>query len=65
MKIDDIRAKTDHELDVELTKLAREIFELRIKGQLDTSGKSGRVREARRDIARIKTILRQRLAARA
>lgn len=65
MKIDDIRAKTDHELDVELTKLAREIFELRIKGQLDTSAKSGRVREARRDIARIKTVLRQRVAARA
>lgn len=65
MKIDDIRAKTDHELDVELTKLAREIFELRIKGQLETSGKSGRVREARRDIARIKTILRQRVSARA
>lgn len=62
MKIEDIRAKTDHELDVDKANLAREIFELRLKGQLDASSKSGRVREARRDIARIKTIQRQRQA---
>ena len=67
MKISDTRAKTDDELAGELDGFGKEIFNLRFQrasGQLENTA---RVRQARRDIARIKTILgeRQRAAAKA
>ena len=65
MKPADVRAKTDDELEGELDQLGKEIFNLRFQranGQLENTA---RVRQVRRDIARIKTILgeRRRLAA--
>ena len=64
MKAGDVRAKTPDELSDELMRLKKEQFNLRFQratGQLENTG---RVREVRRDIARIKTIARQkRLAA--
>jgi len=55
-KPSDIRAKTDDELATMLLDLRREQFNLRFQratGQLEATG---RQREVRRDIARIKTI---------
>ncbi|MBO43666.1 MAG: 50S ribosomal protein L29 [Rhodospirillaceae bacterium] len=63
MKAEDIRQKTDDELAGQLIDLRKEAFNLRFQrasGQLENTG---RVREVRRDIARIKTILNQRAAA--
>jgi large subunit ribosomal protein L29 len=60
MKAGDVRAKTDDELNGELDKLGKEAFNLRFQrasGQLEDTA---RVRQVRRDIARIKTILGQR-----
>ena len=60
MKSVDVRAKTLDELLDELTALKKEQFNLRFQkatGQLENTA---RVREVRRDIARIKTILRER-----
>lgn len=60
MKPADIRAKTDDELGDELDMLGKEMFNLRFQranGQLENTA---RVRQARRDIARIKTILGER-----
>ena len=60
MKAADIRAKTDDELGDQLDLLGKEIFNLRFQranGQLENTA---RVRQARRDIARIKTILGER-----
>ena len=60
MKPADVRAKTDDQLTGELDVLGREIFNLRFQranGQLENTA---RVRQVRRDIARIKTILGQR-----
>ncbi len=62
MKPSDIRAKTPDELKTELTGLEKERFNLRFQrasGQLENTG---RVRQVRRDIARIKTILRDKSA---
>ena len=62
MKAADVRAKTDDELRTEIDKLGKEAFNLRFQranGQLQNTA---RVRVVRRDIARIKTILAQRLA---
>ena len=65
MKASDIRARTVDELSEEVDTLSKEIFNLRFQrasGQLENTA---RVRQVRRDIARIKTILgeRQRAAA--
>jgi large subunit ribosomal protein L29 len=63
MKAADIRAKTEDELKSELDQLAKERFNLRFQrasGQLENTA---RVRQVRRDIARIKTILAERARA--
>ena len=60
MKAADVRAKTDDELTSELEMLGKETFNLRFQranGQLENTA---RVRQVRRDIARIKTILGER-----
>ena len=60
MKPADVRAKTDDELAGELDVRGKEIFNLRFQranGQLENTA---RVRQVRRDIARIKTILGER-----
>ena len=60
MKPGDVRAKTADELGDELDRLGKEIFNLRFQranGQLENTA---RVRQVRRDIARIKTILGER-----
>ncbi|HUC10047.1 MAG TPA: 50S ribosomal protein L29 [Stellaceae bacterium] len=60
MKAGDVRAKTDDELSGDIEVLGKEIFNLRFQranGQLENTA---RVRQVRRDIARIKTILGER-----
>jgi large subunit ribosomal protein L29 len=60
MKAGDVRAKTDDELIEQLDVFGREIFNLRFQranGQLENTA---RVRQVRRDIARIKTVLDER-----
>ena len=57
MKIADVRAKTPDQLNEELSTLEKEQFNLRVQratGQLENTS---RVRQVRRDIARIKTVL--------
>jgi large subunit ribosomal protein L29 len=57
MKADDLRARTEDQLREQLLQLKKEQFNLRFQkatGQLENTA---RVREVRRDIARIKTIL--------
>jgi large subunit ribosomal protein L29 len=67
MKAADRRSQTADQLAEQAETLGKEIFNLRFQrasGQLENTA---RVRQARRDIARIKTILgeRQRAAAKA
>jgi large subunit ribosomal protein L29 len=57
MKAADLRVKTEDQLREQLLQLKKEQFNLRFQratGQLENTA---RVREVRRDIARIKTIL--------
>jgi large subunit ribosomal protein L29 len=63
MKAGDARAMSPDQLSDELMKLKKEQFNLRFQratGQLENTG---RVREVRRDIARVKTIAAQKRAA--
>ena len=60
MKPADVRTKTDDELTGELEVLGKENFNLRFQranGQLENTA---RMRQVRRDIARIKTVLGER-----
>jgi large subunit ribosomal protein L29 len=55
-RIDDLKAKTDDQLSEELGNLKREAFNLRFQAATNQLEKPSRVREVRRDIARIKTL---------
>ena len=56
MKADDLRAKTADELKDELGKLKKEQFNLRFQKATGQLQSTIRVRQVRRDIARVKTI---------
>jgi len=59
MKASEIRTKSSDELKDELLKLRKEAFNLRFQqasGQLENTA---RVRQVRRDIARVKTVIGQ------
>ena len=63
MKASDLRAKTSDQLQDQLLQLKKEQFNLRFQkatGQLEGTS---RVRQVRREIARIKTVLGQQSAA--
>lgn len=63
MKAQDLRQKTDDELGDQLLDLRKEQFNLRFQAASGQLENTGRVREIRRDIARIKTLLQQRKRA--
>lgn len=60
-KIADLKAKTDDQLSEELGNLKREAFNLRFQAATSQMEKPSRVREVRRDIARIKTLQNERV----
>ena len=63
MKAADVKALSADQLNEELAKLKKEQFNLRFQkatGQLENTA---RIRQVRRDAARVKTILNQKAAA--
>ena len=58
MKIEDIRGLTPDQLAEQLTSLKKEQFNLRFQKATGQVEKTHRVGEVRKDIARIKTVLR-------
>ncbi len=56
MKASDVKAMSADQLADELAKLKKEQFNLRFQKATGQLEKTSRVREVRRDIARIKTI---------
>lgn len=62
MKAADVRAMSVDQLNDELAKLKKEQFNLRFQSATGQIEKASRFREVRRDIARIKTIARQKAA---
>ena len=61
--IEDLRVKTDEQLATDLVELKREQFNLRFQAATNQLERPARVKEVRRDIARIKTLQTQRSAA--
>jgi large subunit ribosomal protein L29 len=60
MEIDDIRALTDDELADELDSTYRELMNLRFRAATMQLANVNEIRKARRRIARIKTVQRER-----
>ena len=63
MKAVDLRQKTDDELSEQLGELKRESLNLRFQSSSGQLEATSRVRDVRRDIARINTILTERRRA--
>ncbi len=60
MKPDEIRDMSDEQIHQELEALERRVFDLRTQAATEELGVPSELRAARRDIARMRTILRQR-----
>ena len=63
MKAADVRGMSPDQLNDELAKLKKEQFNLRFQQATGQMEKTARVKQVRRDIARIKTIAAQKAAA--
>ena len=60
MKIEEIRGKTDAELEFEVETGKKELFDLRFRGDTQTSANPARIRQLRRLLARVETVLHER-----
>jgi large subunit ribosomal protein L29 len=63
MKAADVRAKSPDQLKDELVSLKKEQFNLRFQKATGQLEKTARVKEVRKDIARIRTILAEKPAS--
>lgn len=59
MKANDLREKSVDELNKELYELAREKFNLRMQQGTGQLARPHQIKDARRNIARVKTILKE------
>ena len=62
-KIEDLRQKSDDQLDEALTSLKREQFNLRFQSATNQLEGPAQIRETRRTIAKIKTLQTERASA--
>lgn len=62
MKASDLREKSEAELQGELESLLKEQFNLRMQHATGQLGQTHLLNQARRDIARVKTVLREKAA---
>jgi large subunit ribosomal protein L29 len=60
MKANEIREKTGKELDTELLDLKKELFKLRFQMATNQLDNPMKLRSVRKNIARVKTIIRER-----
>ena len=63
MRPEEIRELADADLDQRLEELADELFNLRMQGTYEELENPMKIRQLRRDIARVKTIRRERQLA--
>ena len=60
MNIEEVRSKTDAELDFELKNMKKELFDMRFQSATETSANPAKIRYNRRVISRIVTVLHER-----
>ena len=61
IKINDLRKKSSSELETQIEELSKEKFNLRFQASNGQLTNTGRVKEVRKGIAKIKTILNERI----
>jgi large subunit ribosomal protein L29 len=59
-RVEDMRVKSDDQLQGDLAELKREAFNLRFQAATNQLERPARIKEVRRDIARIKTLQTER-----
>ena len=60
MKINDIRKLSDKELNEKIVESKRTLFDLRLKQSTGNLEKPSSIRELRKDVAKMKTVLKER-----
>ena len=60
MKVNDIRKMTTEEINKKVVDAKQELFNLRFESALGNLEKPSRIKELRHDVARLKTVLRER-----
>jgi len=60
MRSEEVRGKLDSELEFDLEKLVKEQFDMKFRSLTEGNQDPAKIRRNRRDIARMKTILRER-----
>ena len=60
MKMADIRKLTTEDLNKKLEEIKKELFNLKFAGATGTLEKPHRIKELRHDVAKIKTVIRER-----
>ena len=61
--LDNLRAKSAAELNAELVAAKKELFNLRFQNATNQLENTGRIKEVRRNIARIQTVITQKAKA--
>ena len=61
--LEELRAKSDTELKEELVAAKKELFNLRFQNATNQLDNTSRIKEVRRNIARIQTVIAQKAAA--
>ena len=60
MKINELRKLSNEDLNKKITESKKELLDLRIKQSTGSLEKPSKIHELRKDVARMKTILRER-----
>ena len=60
MRPEEVRGKLDSELDYDLEKVGKELFDMKFRSLTEGNQDPAKIRRNRRDVARMKTILRER-----
>jgi large subunit ribosomal protein L29 len=63
MKTDEYRGMTDEQLELSLRDVVKNLFHLRFQSATDRLETPSEIRKAKREVARIKTVQRQRQLA--
>ena len=61
--LEDLRTKSEAELNAELVAAKKELFNLRFQNATNQLENTGRIKEVRRNIARIQTVITQKSGA--
>ncbi|MBC8543262.1 MAG: 50S ribosomal protein L29 [Anaeromassilibacillus sp.] len=60
--LDELRAKNTEQLEMELVSAKKELFNLRFQNATNQLNNTARIKEVRKNIARIQTVLTQKAA---